>query len=123
MTYIAQVALACILLPKQRTTRRWSRPDVLLGLCLLTGLAVTMRLELLGLVAPLAVQAWMYDRVDWLEGSFAVISTAISCASKLHLEGASDNSLLLSMIRRSVIVCGFILLADISLARITEPDI
>ncbi|KAK9895497.1 glycosyltransferase family 22 protein [Cystobasidium minutum MCA 4210] len=76
-----QVAIACTLLPKQRTTKRWSRPDVLLGLCLLTGLAVTMRLELLGLMAPLAVQAWMYDRVDWLEGSFAIISTAISCAS------------------------------------------
>lgn len=40
-----------------------------------------MRLELLGLMAPLAVQAWMYDRVDWLEGAFAIVSTAISCAS------------------------------------------
>jgi alpha-1,6-mannosyltransferase len=77
-----QIALACILLPKQRTTRRWSRPDVLLGLALLTGLAVTMRLELLGLLAPLAIQAWMYDRVDWLEGAFTIISTAVSCASE-----------------------------------------
>lgn len=116
----AQVAIACTLLPKQRTTRRWSRPDVLLGLSLLTGLAVTMRLELLGLMAPLAVQAWMYDRVDWIEGSFAIVSTAISCASELiSLPYWLPYSLFLY---RSVIVRRLVLLADISMARTSELD-
>lgn len=35
-------------------------------------------------MAPLAVQAWLYDRVDWLEGAFAIISTGISCASEFR---------------------------------------
>lgn len=63
-------------------TRRWSRPDVLLGLSLLTGLAITLRLELLGLLAPLALQSWLYDRVDWLEGLFSILFTAVSCTSQ-----------------------------------------
>lgn len=78
----AQIALACLLLPKQRTTRRWSRPDVLAGLAILTILAVILRLELIGLLIPLAIQAWMIDRVDWLEGGFTMAVSALASLSE-----------------------------------------
>ena len=80
----AQIALACILLPKQRTTRRWSRPDVLAGLAILTILAVILRLELIGLLVPLAIQAWLIDRVDWLEGGFTMAVSTLASLSEYH---------------------------------------
>ena len=78
---IAQIALACILLPKQRATRRWSRPDVLAGMAILTILAIIIRLELVGLLVPLAIQAWLQDRVDWLEGGFTIVVSALAALS------------------------------------------
>lgn len=78
----AQVALVHILLPTPRNTFRNSRIDVLLGLSLLTALAITMRLELVGLLAPLAVQSWACKYVDWLEGGFALLASVIASASK-----------------------------------------
>lgn len=77
-----QIALALMLLPKQRMTRRWSRPDVLMGLAILTSLTIILRLELAALLIPLAIQAWWYDRVDLLEGGFAVGFSALASLSK-----------------------------------------
>lgn len=76
------MALALILLPKQRETRRWSRPDVLVGLAIMTSLAVVLRLELAGLLAPLAIQAWYLDRLDWLEGGFTMLTSGLVALSK-----------------------------------------
>lgn len=78
----AQLALALILLPKQKETRRWSRPDALAGLALLTASAVILRLELVGLLIPLALQAWYYERVDWLEGAFIVTASGLAATSQ-----------------------------------------
>lgn len=70
------------MLPKQRETRRWSRPDVLYGIAGLTCLSVILRLELAGLLVPLIIQAWYMDRLDWLEGGATLLSSALAALSK-----------------------------------------
>jgi hypothetical protein len=72
----AQVALAWIIFPTLRRTRRSSSVDVLCGLALLASLAIILRLELVGLLLPLALQALLSGSVTLWDGlSYGVIAS------------------------------------------------
>jgi alpha-1,6-mannosyltransferase len=76
---------ACILFPSEKRTRRGSKADVLLGLGVLTGVAVTMRFEIAALLGPLALQALVLGNVNFLEavvvGSLALVISACALVS------------------------------------------
>jgi hypothetical protein len=45
-------------------------------------LSIILRLELVGLLVPLAIQAWWFDRVDWLEGGFTILASGLAALSR-----------------------------------------